>query len=502
MIEPPPHDAHGAPARTTIPSTRAAGSGAPDEPEPPLAAQGPGEAHTPGREVLGRSARWRLFALVSVALFMASMDGTIVATALPTLRHSLHASVDVAGWTLTVYMLGQTMTMPVAGRVSDLLGRKRVFLSSVALFTAASLACGLAVDIYLLIGLRFVQSLGGGAIMPSATGIIADRFGEGRDRAIALFSSILPLGVLIGPIVGGLVVSYASWREIFFINVPIGIGLVALSARRLPRIEPLRRARPDLPGALLLGALLLAAMVAVTTLGSGSTSPWSAPFLLPLALAGGLAVAFVRRSGHVSVPILPLRLLAAQEFRFLNVINLAWGLCALGVSTMIPLYAEDRYGFDPLRAGTLLTTRAVGMLATSVLAAVALRRTGYRVPIALSMAVQAAGLLLVASRPMLGSTYGWLALGTAVMGLGVGVGNPALTNAGLSLAPKDAAAITGLRGMFRQSGGILAISIITALVARQGGNGIAFARMFLVFAAVSLLVVPLVLKVPNGKGMW
>ena len=203
-------------------------------------------AHTAREQVAGDPARRRIviFAVVSIALFMASVDQTIVATALPSIQRELHAPVNWSSWTITIYALGQVLVMPLAGKFGDQYGRKKVFLGAVVLFTTASLCCGLADNIYLLIMLRAIQALGGGAFMPSATGIVADLFGDGRDRALGLFSSIFPMGGIVGPVLGGVVVTYWSWRGIFLVNIPVGLVLLALGALLIPNIP--RRPDPHL----------------------------------------------------------------------------------------------------------------------------------------------------------------------------------------------------------------------------------------------------------------
>src|SRR5580692_10537464 len=171
-----------------------------------------------GREpVAAGSAHGRhvVFAVVSLALLMASVDQTIVATALPALQHDLHAQVNWSSWTISIYALGQVLMMPLAGKLGDQYGRKQVFLAAAAVFTVASLCCGLSRSILLLIVFRAIQALGGGAFMPSATGIIAEIFGRDRDRAVGLFASIFPIGGIVGPVLGGLFVTYWSWRGIF-----------------------------------------------------------------------------------------------------------------------------------------------------------------------------------------------------------------------------------------------------------------------------------------------
>ena len=178
-----------------------------------------------------------VFAIVSIGLFMASIDQTIVATALPDIERELHASINWTGWTITIYALGQVIAMPMAGKLSDMYGRKKVFIVAAVVFTASSLCCGFAGNMVLLLLPRFIQALGGGAFMPSATGIVSDHFGPERDRAVGMFTSILPVGGIVGPIIGGLFVTYWSWRGIFLVNVPIGIVMIILAAKFIPSSE-------------------------------------------------------------------------------------------------------------------------------------------------------------------------------------------------------------------------------------------------------------------------
>src|ERR1700741_2220550 len=189
-----------------------------------------------------------IFAIVSIGLFMASVDQTIVATALPAIERELHATINWSGWTISIYALGQVIAMPMAGKISDMYGRKKVFIISAALFTLSSLCCGFASNITLLLVARFIQALGGGAFMPSATGIVSDHFGEQRDRAVGMFTSIFPIGGIVGPVVGGVFVSYWSWRGIFLVNVPIGIALIALTVKFIPSSSVRKQSRIDLRG--------------------------------------------------------------------------------------------------------------------------------------------------------------------------------------------------------------------------------------------------------------
>jgi EmrB/QacA subfamily drug resistance transporter len=442
-----------------------------------------------------------IFAIVSIGLFMASIDQTIVATALPAIQRELHTQINWSGWTITIYALGQVVAMPMAGKISDMYGRKRVFLISAVVFTASSLCCGFAGNIYLLLLPRAIQALGGGAFMPSATGIVSDHFGRERDRAVGMFTSILPIGGIIGPIAGGIFVSYWSWRGIFLVNVPIGIVLIVLVVKFIPATSTRVASRIDMRGIALLAVLILAAMFGVTYLGSGRIPLYSPVFLVCEAIAAVAVWMFIRHSQRYTAPFVPYRLLRGRGFAVMNVINLVYGAAALGFGALVPLYAQERYGIQPLGAGTLLTARAVGMISVAGLAVMALRRTGYRLPMIAGFVMLAGGLFMMASAPAL-SPYAWLAIAAGITGCGMGLSVPASNNASLQLAPDQVAAIAGLRGMFRQSGSIIAVSITTALIARSSHPGIAQAHVFMVFALLLLAILPLVWLVPEHHGNW
>ena len=455
-------------------------------------------------QTLARPARSRgaIFAVVAIALMMASVDQTIVATALPSIQRELHAQVNWSSWTITVYALGQVLMMPVAGKLGDQFGRKQVFLGAAVLFTSASLCCGLATNIYLLIVLRAIQALGGGAFMPSATGIVSEVFGDSRDRALGMFSSIFPIGGIIGPVLGGVFVTYWSWRGIFLVNIPIGIVLICLGAVIIPDIPRRPDQHLDLRGVSLLGATLLSAMLGIGYLGGARSSPLSPYFIVPECVAIAAGVAFFRHSGRAASPFISLRFLTGRGFGVMNLLNFLYGCAVLGFAPLVPLYAQERYGLPALEAGTLLTARAVGMIATAGLAVIMLRRTGYRWPMGVGFTLSAAGMALTAIGPPGLSVYAWLAVATGICGIGMGISTPAANNATLQLAPEHAAAVAGLRGMFRQAGAITAVAVGTSVVARSSQPGLAQAHVFLVFAGVLVASLVLLMLVPDHRGRW
>jgi EmrB/QacA subfamily drug resistance transporter len=445
-----------------------------------------------------------LFATVAVALFMSSIDSTIVATALGTIHRGLHASINWAGWTITIYSLGMVVSLPVSGRISDQYGRRKVFFCGVALFTVSSLACGLASSVYLLIVFRFIQAVGGGALQPSAAGIVAAHFGKDRDRAIGLFGTVAASGQVIGPVFGGLLVGYLSWRWIFFVNVPIGIVLLWTIIRVVPESRLDIKARTDVRGLVLLAGFVFAATFGITQIGNRGTTFSDPIFLAPILAGMGLLALFVFHTLYSSEPFIPARLLKARGFAVMNIQNLGWGAVGFGVATLWPLYAEQRYGMKPLDAGTLLAARGIGALAVGAMAAMALRRTGYRLPLATGFCLVAGGTAMMAIHPQWGITpYWWLAIAAGFTGLGNGAANPASRNACLQVAPDEVAAISGLRQMFIYIGIIFSVSTVTAILNRSHDPGITQSHVMLVVVAILLFVMaPLVLRVPEHKGNW
>jgi EmrB/QacA subfamily drug resistance transporter len=449
--------------------------------------------------------RVAIFSAVALALLMSSLDGTIVATALHAIQRGLHSSINWTSWVITAYSVGMVLALPLAGKLNGWFGRRRFFLASVIVFAGASLCCGLAGNIYLLIALRAVQAAGGAGFTPSATAIVTETFGEARDKAVGLFGSIFPVGSMIGPIFGGLFVSYWSWRGIFFVNVPIGMLLVGLCLRYVPR-DPDRAGRArrpaDLAGLGLLGTGTLALMLGVSYLGEPGASASSPLFAAPAA-AGLLALAlFGRHIRRSADPFIAPRLIGGRGFGAVNVINILYGGAVAGMLALVPLYAVDRYHISTLGSGTLLTAEGVAVIALSSLAAMGLRRTGYHRPLYIGSACIALGLAGLAIDPAGISPYAWLATTACVVGVGTGLSSPASRNAGLQLAPRDSATLAALRSTGRQVGQIAAVSVTTAIIAQSAAPGQLQAKVFVAFAGLLVACLPVIARVPEHRGSW
>jgi EmrB/QacA subfamily drug resistance transporter len=452
---------------------------------------------------VGRTPSSRLlFTTVSLALFMGAVDQTMVATALVAVSTDFGVSLNWAGWTLTVYSLGRIMMSPIIGPVGERLGQRGVFVAAVVVFTTASLGCCLASNMGTLIAFRAVQALGGAAFIPAATGLVADAMGGNRDRAIGLFSSIIPVGAIVGPIVGGYLVTYWSWRAAFLINVPAGLVVIALSLHVLPRGRVPKTRPIDVVGSLCLCGALFAGSLAITSAAEART-------LARWVLVGGLGLAAVAlgrcvmRRRHRPDSVVSSSQLVGDGLGPMNVINVVFGGVALGLSALIPLYAQTRYGFSALSSGTVLTARGAGMVVVAAVAAMSLRRTGYRVPMALGFTLTAAGLMATAVPPPLGVTpFVWLSLTGLLVGAGMGLAMPAANNASLRQDPLRVASATGLRTTLRQLGAMTSISLATAILVRSLDPGLAAAWIFAAYAVPLLLIVPLVRLVPDNRVGW
>jgi EmrB/QacA subfamily drug resistance transporter len=450
--------------------------------------------------------RATVFTIIALALLLMSVDSTIVATALHNLQKELSASINWTGWTITAYSFGYMLMLPISGKLSERYGCFRVFLGSVAVFTAASLFCALATDIYMLIALRGLQAAGGAGFTPSATGLIVQHFGRARDRAVGLFGSIFPVGSMIGPIFGGLFVTYWTWRGIFFVNVPIGIAVVVLALRYIPRDCPRldkSSEKMDAIGMALLSVGLLAGMFAATYLGEKDTRAWSPEFLAPALVAIVSVWALFRHIHRSRQPFFMPHMIHGPGFGAVNLINIFYGGLASGVIALIPLYAAYRYHLDALASGSLLVAQGAASLVLSFAGALANRRTGFRMPLYIGSAAMAIGMVLLALKPMAGlSPYAWLAGSAFLVGAGSGAIDPASRNAGLQLMPEHSATLAAIRSMCFQIGAIATISVATAILANSGHPGIAQAWFYAVAGLLLLAMLPLITYVPEHHGSW
>lgn len=447
-----------------------------------------------------------IFAVIAMALLMMSIDSTIVATALHAIQQGLDTSINLAGWTITAYSFGFVLMLPVAGKLAERFGKRRVFIASSLAFTLASFGCGMADNIYLLIFLRTLQAAGGAGFTPTATGIIVDHFGPARDRYVSLFGSIFPLGAMIGPIFGGYFVAYSSWRDVFYVNIPIGLVIFLLAWRFIPHDHPSDDQpikKMDITGIGMLGCSLLAGMLAATVLGEEQVPSTLIMFIALLLLAGLTLLLFFRHIRRSEAPFIQPQFIYGPNFGAVNLVNMIFSGFIIGAMALVPLYAINRYNVSVVGSGTLLTAQGAAAMIFSLAAVMVLRRTGYRLPLYVGSAVTIVGLVLLAVSPMAGiSPYTWLAFAAFLVGAGSGAINPAMRNAGLQLAPESSSMLAALRTLSLQIGAIVTISVVAAVLAHQSNMGQILAWFYIILAAIRILALVLVRYVPEQRGAW
>jgi EmrB/QacA subfamily drug resistance transporter len=452
------------------------------------------------------SREYLFFGLAGLSLLMFSIDATVVAVALPSMMNDLHTSLVWLGWTLTAYMLTQTAVMPLAGKLTESFGRMRVFLACVGLFTLGSLLCGLAPNIQTLIACRVLQALGGGGILPSAAGIVAQEFPHNRARMIGLFSSIFPIGGIVGPNLGGLIVQHWSWREVFLINVPIGILVLAVLWRQARAEQTHRTTQPtiDVLGAILFAATITSLLGAMSLLGQDVSLVRSPIFWGLLVGSALLLVAFAWQELRAIEPVLEPRLVVRTPFLFVNAYNFVFGACVFGFFTLMPYYTVVAFGLSPAESGAVLTPRSAVMMAASALSSMYLVRLGYRGPMLAGMAFMVTTLLLLSqgwSELLIGNLrVGAFPLTAAILslsGIGMGLAAPSSNNAILDLLPERTAVITGIRGVFRSTGGVIGTAAIVLGLELTPDKAAGLRTIFVILAGLLLLTVPLTLAIPD-----
>jgi len=411
----------------------------------------------PSAQSSAREVRVVIGALMLVML-LSSLSQTIVSTALPTIVSEL-GGLEYLAWIVTAYMLAVTVVTPIYGKLGDMLGRKRVLQSAIVLFLAGSALCGIAQSTIHLIIFRAIQGLGGGGLMVSSMAAVGDVVSpRERGRYQGYFGAVFGVSTVTGPLIGGYIVEHASWRWIFYVNLPIGLLALAVIAWAFAP-PPRRERRPiDWTGAAVLAAGLTA-LVLAASLG-GNTLPWdSAPLLglVILALVSLVALGFVER--RAEAPILPLELFTNRTFLIASAVGFIVGLSMFGAVTYMPVYLQVVQGITPARAGLALTPLMGGLFLTSIISGRIISNIGrYRMfPIA-GTALMAAGLwllsFLAASSPM------WFVLGaTAVLGLGLGLVMQVLVLAVQNAVEyRNLGVATSGATLFRSIGGALGVS--------------------------------------------
>jgi EmrB/QacA subfamily drug resistance transporter len=405
--------------------------------------------------------RWLALVVLCAGMLMIVLDQTIVNVALPAIQHDLGFSQSSLAWVVNAYLVAFGGLLLLAGRLGDLIGRRRVFAAGLVVFTAASLLCGLSPAAEVLIVARFVQGAGGAMASAVILGMIVTMFPDPREqaRAIGVYSFVASAGATIGLLAGGVLTQAIGWHWIFFVNVPIGIAVLVLALRLF---EPDRGIGlgegADVTGAVLVtGGLMLGVYAIVEAGGWGS--------LVLGAVAVALLVAFVVRQARVVNPLLPLRIFRSRTVSGANLVQVLVVAGLFGVFFLGSLYLRRVLGYDAVEIGLAFTpvALAIGALSLGFSARLNLRFGAHRVLLA-GVALIAVGLALMARVPVDGRYAIDILPAMLLLGTGGGLTFPAVMTLAMSDAtPRDSGLASGLVNTTVQAGGALGLSVLAAL---------------------------------------
>jgi EmrB/QacA subfamily drug resistance transporter len=430
------------------------------------------EAPRPDAPLSGRALA-TVFAALMLGMFLAALDQTIVSTALPTIVGDL-GGLNHLSWVVTSYLLASTVSTPLYGKLGDMYGRKPVFLAAILIFLAGSMLAGLSQSMTELIAFRALQGAGAGGLMVGAQAIIADIVPpRERGRYMGLIGSVFAVASVIGPLLGGFLVDQASWRWVFYVNMPVGALAVAIVTFRLHLYQPHTRHRIDYLGAALLtggvGALIL-----LTSWG-GTEHAWGSATILGLAVTSViLLTAFVVQERSAAEPIVPLDLFRSDVFKVSNAMGATIGMAMFGAIIFIPLYLQLVYGASATSSGLRMIPLMAGLLVASVASGRAISRIGrYRpFPIA-GTAILVIGMFLLSRLGV--DTPAWVAsVYMLIVGVGIGLVMQVLVLVVQNDAePRNIGVATATATFFRSVGGSLGVALFGTIFATRLADQIA-----------------------------
>src|SRR3954468_20932414 len=425
------------------------------------------------RFVTAENKKWWTLAAVSVGLFMIMLDNTVVNVALPSMRASLHMTLSELEWVVAGYALTFAAFMLIGGKLADFLGRRRIFMAGLAVFTGASLACGLAPSGNFLIGARIVQGLGGALMNPATLSIITATFApRERGRAIGIWAGVSALALAIGPLVGGLLTEHVNWNWIFFINIPIGvIGLFSPPVFVAESRDQSADQRLDLPGLATSAVGLFSLTFAFIEANKYGWTSWQ--ILGAFAVAAVALVSFVLLERHQRVPMLDLSLFRNRTFSGANASMLFVGLAMFGTFFYVSLYMQNVLGYSPVQAGASFLPMTILVILIAPRAGALTDRVGSRWLVGGGMSLLAV-MLLYYSQLGVHESFWALLPGLLIGGVGMGMTMTPVTAAAMSAVAVDKAGVgSAVLNSARQVGGSLGIAVMGAIVASGISSGVA-----------------------------
>jgi EmrB/QacA subfamily drug resistance transporter len=433
----------------------------------PLAATSAGRAQgkaDPGSGTHLR--RWRAFALLVVAYFMTIVDLTIVNVALPTIGSKLHFPQSDLQWVVTAYGLTFGGFLLLGGRAADLLGRRRLLMVGLAIFSAASLACGLATTDTFLIVMRGLQGFGAAVVLPASLSIVMNMFPEGaeRNKALGIWGAVGAMGATVGLLAGGVLTTYVGWRYIFFLNVPIGLLALLLAPKVVPesRLHGERR-RYDPFGALSVTGGLVTLVYAIS---QAPQVGWAAPRTVAMLAAGAvLLVVFLVIESRVASPLLPLRLFRLTTVAGSNAVGFLLTASFFTFVFVGTLYMQDVLGFSPLKTGLAWLMASLTSVAFAGLSQMLVTKTSAKIVMAFGMVLIGSGVLWATQIPVNGNFWHNLAGPFFVSGIGTAFTFiPVSIGALAGVIDREAGVASGLLNTSQQLGGAIGVAIASSVI--------------------------------------
>ncbi len=419
--------------------------------------------------------KWFALALLCGVQFMVVLDVAIVNVALPSIQTDLHFSQENLQWVISAYALVFGGFLLLGGRLADLLGRKRVFMVGLVIFSLGSLMCGLAWSETSLIAFRALQGLGAAAITPSALSILSITFREGRERNIALgaWGAVGGFGAAAGVLLGGILTDLLSWQWIFFVNVPVGVLGLVLAPVLLAESRDAHGQSHDIPGAVLVTSGLVTLVLGIT---QGHSWGWASGKTIGVfVVSAALLIAFVVWESRQRDPLVPLSIFARlPTLTAANVVGFVMGTVLFSVFLILTLYMQDVLGYSPLQAGVAYLAVAGTAVLWANVAAAAVNRIGVKPALVFGMVMLTVGLLSFTQVSADGSYWTDLFPGFLILGVGIPFAFVPITIAALAgTRPEESGLASGLINTSQQIGGAVGIAILSTVAVTRTDDAVA-----------------------------
>ncbi|UXY35707.1 MFS transporter [Streptomyces albidocamelliae] len=417
---------------------------------------------------LSHRRRMLVLAICCMSLLIVSLDNTALNVALPSMERDLHATTSGLQWTIDAYTLVLASLLMLAGSTADRIGRKRVFMTGLVLFSVGSLLCSLAPDLELLVVFRMIQAVGGSMLNPVAMSIITNTFTDSRERAraIGVWGAVVGISMAAGPLVGGLLVQSVSWRAIFWVNLPVGLAALLLTLRFVPESRAPKARRPDPVGQLLVIALfgsLTYAIIEAPDAGAATVAPFAV-------IAVAALLALVWYEPRRAEPLIDLRFFRSAPFSGATVIAVSAFAALGGFLFLSTLYLQNVRGLDALHAGLWMLPMAAPTFLCAPLSGRLVGSRGPRLPLLVAgTAMTASGVLFAVFEAETSNTT--LFIGYVLFGIGFGFVNAPITNTAVSGMPRAQAGVAAaVASTSRQLGQTLGVAVVGAVLAAGVGS--------------------------------